>query len=433
MKKNLSLVFAILLALSWYISFDTYYGVPKEFEEHMEQAEAYEKKEIYEDAISEYEKAQACLQNRDIDIDLKIAADYLSMDEENDYVNKMESIIDSYETNEKAVIELCDYYVKNDKVSKAVQILRKENEKQPDNQKINEALDGLKGTYTTIYATYLEMTRIQAGYAAVRTQDGWGIIDSDGTALINTVYEKAGVFGEKIELAPLCKNGNWFYVNSDEHKKLVPDEKYEFLDTFSEGMAVACLDGKYGYLDDALEQQCKFEYESVSSFFNHVAAVKKDGKWAIINDKFQFITDFQYENVAMDEFGYCSIGERIFVKRDGKYQIIDLEGNVISDLKFDDAYPFMQDGQLAAVKNGDKWGFVNKNGELCIDYRYENAKSFTLEFAPVQLMDCWGYIDPKDKMVIPCQFDDATEFYKDGTAAVKSVDQWHMIKLNIYQ
>ena len=172
------------------------------------------------------------------------------------------------------------------------------------------------------------------------------------------------------------------------------------------------MNGQYGYVNEKLEPQCEFVYEKVSAFYNHVAAVKKDGKWTLIDDEFRLVTDFLYEDVVMDEFGYCSMGERIFVKKDGLYQMINLEGDIITEVTFENAYPFMQKDQLAAVKKGSKWGFVNENGDLCIDYIYDEAKSFTIEFAPVKQNDNWGYIDREGKTVIPYQFAEATEFYK---------------------
>ena len=433
MKKNLTFALIVLLILSWYVSFNTHFGIPKEFDAHMKQAKEYEEKEIYEDAIAEYEQAQACLKEKKIEIDLKIAEDFLAMHEENDYVSKMESILSSYEENEKAVIAFTDYYVENDKIPKAVQILREENKKNPAHKEIKSYLDELKGSYTTIYASYQYVSRIRDGYAVVKTEDGYGVIDSTGSALINAAYEKSGVFGTKIQYVPLCENGKWFYANEKEHKKLVPDVKYEFMDTFSEGRAVVCENGKYGYVDENLELQCEMGYENATPFYNDVAAVKKDGKWAIVNDEFHLVTDFKYEDVARDEFGLCSIGERIFVKADGKYQMINKEGKKVSDLTFDDAYPFMESGQPAAVKKGDKWGFVDEDGKVCIDYQYDNARSFTIEFAPVKQEDDWGYIDLNNKQVIPCTFSEATPFYQDGTASVKNEEQWSMIKLNIYQ
>ena len=77
--------------------------------------------------------------------------------------------------------------------------------------------------------------------------------------------------------------------------------------------------------------------------------------------------------------------------------------------------------------------FVDEDGKVCIDYQYDNARSFTIEFAPVKQEDAWGYIDLNNKQVIPCTFSEATPFYQDGTASVKNEEQWSMIKLNIYQ
>lgn len=433
MKRNVSLILVVLLVLSWYTSINTWVNTPREYQAHLEQAAQYEEKEIYEDAISEYEEAQGYLKERDFNIDLKIAHDYLAMYEYNDYVDQMEKIIASYEDNTEAVIELATYYSSDNKNPKAVEILKEEHEKQPDNETITKELDSMKGTYTRIYATYLGMTRLVNGYAIVQSDTGYGVINSTGKTVISTTYKEVGIFGDTVPYAPICEEGKWSYVNADIHKKLVPDKTYDSLKFFSEGKAPACDDGKYGYLNEAMEEVCDFEYEAVSSFYNGVAAVKKNGKWAIIDDGFHQLTDFKYDDIAMDEFGYCSIGKRIFAKEGISWNLIDLKGKSVSDLKFEDAYPFVSSGQPAAVKQAGKWGFVNEDGELCIECTYDNARSFSIDFAPVEENGDWGYIDLDNKLSIPCDFSDATPFYKDGTAAVKTGEKWGLIKLNIYQ
>lgn len=433
MKRNVSLILLVLLALSWYTSIDTYYGTPKEYQAHLEQAAKYEEKEIYEDAISEYEEAQGYLKERDFGLDLKIAHDYLAMYEYSDYVDYMKYIIASYENNTEAVIELAAYYSSDNKIPKAVEILKTEHEKQPDNETIAGELDALKGTYTTVYATYLDMTRFVNGYAIVQSDSGYGVINSTGKTLISTMYMEVGIFGDTVPYAPICEEGKWSYVNADIHKKLVPDKNYNLLKSFSEGKAIACEGEQYGYLNEAMEELCNFEYEAVSSFYNGVAAVKKNGKWAIIDDGFHQLTDFQYDDIAMDEFGYCSIGKRIFVKEGNAYHLINLKGETISEQQFEDVYPFVASGQPAAVKQNGKWGFVDENGEICIECTYDRAKSFSIDFAPVEVNGDWGYIDLENKISIPCDFSETTPFYKDGTAAVKTGEQWSLIKLNIYQ
>ncbi|MEE8043841.1 MAG: WG repeat-containing protein [Thermodesulfobacteriota bacterium] len=49
---------------------------------------------------------------------------------------------------------------------------------------------------------------------------------------------------------------------------------------------------------------------------------------------------------------------------------------------------------------GNKWGFVNKKGEIVIEPQFENAVSFSGGLAIVELGGGkWGYIDKKGKLV----------------------------------
>lgn len=433
MKKKISLALIVLLALSWYMAVTSYFGTPGEYKQHLENAVQFEAKEIYEDAIMELESAQELLDIRDYDLDMNIAHDYLLMKEEKDYVKKLEKIIQSYQENESAVLELTEYYITNNRIAKAVKLLQDQNKINPDNEGIADRLDELKGTYTSVFANYNEMSRIINDSAIVKTEEGYGVINSRGEVLINSEYSAVGLFGNKIPYAPVNENGEWFYVNSSVHKKLVPDKAYEYLGIFSEGKAVACYEGKYGYLDEETKELCEFEYDAATNFYNEVAAVKKGDKWAIIDYKFKNVTDFEFDDVITDEFGFCSVNERIFVKKDGVYVLIDTEGKQVSDLTFEDAFPFLEEDQPAAVKQNGKWGFVNSDGELYIECKYQDAKSFTIDFAPVCVNGKWGYIDQKAEISITAEFSDVTPFNQDGSASVKTEDSWRIIRLNIYQ
>ena len=81
-----------------------------------------------------------------------------------------------------------------------------------------------------------------------------------------------------------------------------------------------------------------------------------------------------------------------------------------------------------------KWGFVDAEGELVIDYTYENAESFGNGLAAVYTDGKWGYIDMDGNLIIAPQFLAATRFSKSGTAAVKmeedGEEEWRLIQLN---
>ncbi|NDJ21645.1 WG repeat-containing protein [Nostoc sp. B(2019)] len=106
--------------------------------------------------------------------------------------------------------------------------------------------------------------------------------------------------------------------------------------------------------------------------------------------------------------------------------------------QFDYASPFSE--EMARVKIGNKWGYINKTGKLVIPakfdgYPVDGAIYFSLSFmdkhhrsfrysgnfsqglAPVQVGNKWGYIDKRGRMVIPPKFACADDF-SEGLAAV---------------
>lgn len=96
----------------------------------------------------------------------------------------------------------------------------------------------------------------------------------------------------------------------------------------------------------------------------------------------------------------------------------------------DEVYPFQED--LAAVQKNNQWGFINKQGELVIDYRSDlvvtnnlgNSSSYPIfknnRCLIKKLIDeiyYFGYIDNTGTIVIAPQFLNATNF-KNGHALV---------------
>lgn len=98
---------------------------------------------------------------------------------------------------------------------------------------------------------------------------------------------------------------------------------------------------------------------------------------------------------------------------------------IITDM---DAISPFQD-EMAAVKKGNQWGFVNKNGELVINYRDDlvveknssKNKVNTIDYPVFKDGMClfkkmindiyyYGYIDKTGREIIPPQFLNATNF-----------------------
>ena len=92
----------------------------------------------------------------------------------------------------------------------------------------------------------------------------------------------------------------------------------------------------------------------------------------------------------------------------GKSGYIDKEGDLVIEAKFDDAKDFYEG--LAPVRVGDKWGYIDKTGEFVIEPQFEKADIFSSGVAAVMVDDKWGYIDKTGKFVIPPSQDEPTRF-----------------------
>jgi KWG repeat domain protein len=72
---------------------------------------------------------------------------------------------------------------------------------------------------------------------------------------------------------------------------------------------------------------------------------------------------------------------------------------------------------LAAVKQGNKWTFINNSGIAVTNTSYDEINDFCEGFAAVKSQGKWGYIDKDGKEVIECKYDDVHNF-SEGLAAV---------------
>jgi hypothetical protein len=99
------------------------------------------------------------------------------------------------------------------------------------------------------------------------------------------------------------------------------------------------------------------------------------------------------------------------------------------ELKYEDACGFKEG--LAAVKLKDKWGFVNMHGEVIAPLKYDDldflAQGFFNGFAAVAINDKWGLIDRFGKEVIPLKYEETLSGFSEGMAAVKLNDKWGFV------
>ena len=434
MKKYIILMFAVLLGLSWYTAISDTVNRPKYAREHIQKAAELEEKEIYVDAVTEYEQALTYVPD-DVAVQVKMAKAYLNSGNTSKFTSTCEKTAEAYQDETEALDLLIEYYLDNDYEDRAVKYLEDFTEMYPDNKNAREWFAKLKGSYTELYCSYDEMGEIVNNSMVVKRDDLYGIIDESGQEIIEAEYEEIHPFSEDGFALTRKEDGTYMYIDQDGQTRKVPDDGYENLGMISSERAAACKDGKYGYLDENMEPAGEFVWDELTGIKGSTGAGKKDKKWILVNKKGETKGEKKYDDVITDENGFCSNQKCIFVKDKKGYHLIDPKEKRIGELNFDDAKAFTEDGYAAVCRDG-KWGFVDADGELVIDYAYEDAESFCNGLAAVYADGKWGYIDTDGKMIITPRFVEATHFSEAGTAAVKTEEDgeeaWQLIQLTTF-
>ncbi len=250
------------------------------------------------------------------------------------------------------------------------------------------------------------------GLAAVRTDNGWIYINTQGEVVIrNPEIKVPRRFSEG--LAAVYMRGGWGYINQKGDEVIEPIFKLPA--EFNNGFALVTTKSGRLICIDTQGNQNFSEYRMQQGFHDSIAPVK---------------AHFRQENLSPSE--------------DYKLGLIDIYGNILTEAIFDKMGRFgeglcpVQVGgevnealiipdaprdQLDAISySGGKWGFINKKGVLVINPTLDEAKGFSSGLAAVRQGPYWGYIDTQGGMVIGTQFYWAGYFNNKGIALVRMSD-----------
>ena len=420
----------LLFGLGWYSTIKTTIERPVRYREYLRRAEQLETKEIYYDAVLEYQKALEYKPNNQ-DIYLKMAEDYLMLGENQKFESTCKSAIALGGENEEVIFRLADYYIEKGENREAISLLRRQAQNKKDNSAIMAKLRSLAGGYDFVGTEYEMISDCMSDYMLVSSGGQMGLINGAGNVVIRPQYEYISLFGTN-GFAPVSKDGHLYYIDTSNYKRREPEETYEYLGICNQGKIPACKDGRWGYLNENFSPATEFDYEEATPFLNGLAALKMGGKWAIINSDMNKVTEFEFDDVIRDDWGFCSRNGVVFARSGESYILVNEKGAEIAG-GFEDARPFVSGG-AAAVKQGGKWGFLSKDGSMKLEFVFQEAKSFSdIGYAPVREDTLWGYIKENGEFVIEPTFSDAKSFNTKGIAPVKSGGTWQLIILDIYE
>lgn len=307
---------------------------------------------------------------------------------------------------------------------------------------------------TVVPCQYSEISTMPGAGYIVKTEEGkYGIIDSLNKQILEPQYE--GI--EKVHgnnLYVVTKDGAQAVIQKDGTEVLTKgfDEIVEILKNDDNGI-IYRLSGKYGLIQKDGEVTIGAKYDYLKEAKSGLLIAKQDGKYGIIDLKDETKLEFGYTSIAYsekadiyiaqdEEFNDKILDSNFEVKLTGILVDLDEEKGYI-EVKENSEYKYynfrfeekkeeeiFKTTTLFARKKNGKYGFVDKDGKVVVDYIYDDAgNQNALGYAAIKKNGKWGAIDNKGQVV-------QEPIYELGDyLKIDFIGRWHLgkdVNMNYY-
>jgi len=194
------------------------------------------------------------------------------------------------------------------------------------------------------------------------------------------------------------------YSTIAELKEIMFESDYDFIGTFSEGLALVRRDSKFGFVNEEMELIIPLMFDFAEYFHGGVAVVSIDGKWGAIDTTGQITVPLIYDFIRIG-FSYNE-GLAWFI-RDGKLGYVHRDGREIVppiyDFSFHNCGSSMNQSSfsegLAMVERNGRFGFIDSTGTEAIPLIYDFVRPFRGGLAQVSKNDEPFVIDREGNIV----------------------------------
>lgn len=435
MKQNHTIICAILVVVvifGWFAAI-TGIGDPARsaYNAHITQAEDYFQRGLFQKAISEFE---AALEIKDtVEVWASMLQAYEARYAENadiydDYVDAVSNAVGAYDDNIDFVKKQVQLYLTEDEVVSAFNALEHAIDAGIDDKAIVTLHDEIKFRYDMRRGDYSAVESCVNGYYRIKRNGYWDYMDLNGSfsGLVNVTF--LGAVGED-DIRVLNENDRIVLMDDDDVVQGILPAEVEAVGIYSDERIPAKVRGVYGYYD-ILGDKLYGEYQMASSYESQIAAVQQNETWYLIDENGERISENNYEDVRLNIDG-TALKEDVFAaKVDGKYHLFNEKEEKIGDFSCTDIGVVTEDGAIAFCRDG-KWGYVNTDGEELIAPAYAGAKSFSNGLAAVFDGNLWGFVDAAGYLAIPYQFKDVDYFSEEGTCLVMTEEEWQLLRLYV--
>ena len=291
------------------------------------------------------------------------------------------------------------------------------------------------------------------GYIVVDSENKYGIIGFDKSVILECKYEEIkGIYGGS-NLFVIKTDGKYQVINKSGDTVL--EDKFDEAEAISGDYIVAEKGGKYGVVDINGETKINFEYNQIKvAGKNYIA--KKANKFGVIDIEENEKIPFDYININYVPAGDLFVAD--YIENENLVSKIydqnfkeKLTGTVLDintakgyirvnvngeykyyNFKFEEkqSSTLLTTNSLFLSKKNGKYGFLDKDGKVVVDYIYDDAtEQNTSGYAAIKKDGLWGSIDTKGNVVIK------PEYNLDNNVKIDFIGSWHLcedINANYY-
>ena len=256
----------------------------------------------------------------------------------------------------------------------------------------------------------------RSGYIVKNDEGLYGIVDASKNVILENKYEEIEkVYGN--DLYVVSQNGKQKVVNKDGQDVLTEgfDQITNILKTKDSGV-IYTSNGKYGIMTLTEEIKIEAQYDNLVEAKANVFIATKDNKRGIIDIDNQEKVPFDYNTITYNEIG------DIYVAEDENY----------NSQVMNNQFEVKQTGILIEINTDSGYFVLRQNDEYkYYNFKFEEKNKKDILTNHTLYLDKkdnqYGYVDKDGNVVIEYMYDDATEQNEYGFAAVKKDGKWGAI------
>lgn len=221
--------------------------------------------------------------------------------------------------------------------------------------------------------------------------------DTEETIVYNMQGEKvtnlkyASITKTQNENYQIAINEDGFYGIINEKNEELVKNKYSYIEyLFDDYFIVANEQGKLGVINIGKEEKIKLKYDVLQRIDDTKvieAKLLSEQKTDIYNSNLELVYSIK-NAIIYKEDKYL----KVYSKEEDNY--LDFNG---SELETKEVF---KNNTLIANKKDNKWGFIDRNGNVVVEHKYDKVTEFNeYGYAGISLNNKWGVIDSKRNIV----------------------------------